>query len=151
MSYSYTHQGSVTHAKHRFGYYGAIVVVIVVGVSTFTYAESEMSMLQLSVTVTVSDPAVSPAVYKPLLSIVLPMLLKTSQLLHGVLHSPFRVVLNCMLSQVYTVALVGLMANSHARGFVVVVVVIGEEVVVVAGTVEVVVMGIVVVVEGGSE
>ena len=60
-----------------------VVVVggtVVVGKNTSTIAESEISSLQLSVTVTVSVPAVPPAVYKPMLSMVLPILLKTSQL-----------------------------------------------------------------------
>ena len=130
--------------------YGAMVVVDVVGKTTSTIAESAILILQLSVTITVSEPTVSPAVYKPLLSIVLPMLLRTCQLLHGGLHSPFRVVLNCIFSQVYTVSLLGLIISSHWVD-IVVEVVDGSVVVVVAGPVVVVVIGIVVVVEGGIE
>ena len=125
---------AMTPIGHEIINYGAMVVVDVVGKSTSTIAESEIFMLQMSFTITVSEPAVSPAVYKPLLSIVLPMLLSTCQLLHCGLHSPLRVVLNCIFSQVYTTSLVGLIINSHW-----------------VGTVVVVVIGIVVVVEGGIE
>ena len=114
---------AMTPIGHEIINYGAMVVVDVVGKSTFTIPESEIFMLQLSVTVTVSEPAVPPAVYSPLLSIVLPMLLRISQVLHGGLHSPFRVVLNCIFSQVYIVSLVGLIINSHWIGIVVEVVV----------------------------
>jgi len=77
-SYGYTHQSPTTQTGQGFLNYGTAVVVEV-GNNTSTIAESEIASLHLSVTVAVSVPAFPPAVYKPLLSMVLPILVKTSQ------------------------------------------------------------------------